>query len=175
MPPKKQRGPQNFATKEPCSICCQPIVIGKDEALFCVSKCQQWLHRYCASISSKCYKAITVVDTHLYLCPCCYRESQEERITELTSTVETMKLEIAQLKELATAQATATTQPQRSYANVASRKTGAGTNKAHNYRSKPLGGWCRQQHKEYNPWRNYCEYEQGKGCGSSQDLGYNQE
>ena len=50
-----------------------------------------------------------------------------------------MKFEIAQLKkELATAQATATTQPQRSYANVASRKTGAGANKAHSYRSKPL-------------------------------------
>ena len=41
-----------------------------------------------------------------------------------------MKLEIAQLKkDLATAQATATTQPQRSYANVASRKSGAGANK----------------------------------------------
>ena len=40
-----------------------------------------------------------------------------------------MKLEIAQLKkELATAQATATTQSQRSYANVANRKTGAGAN-----------------------------------------------
>ena len=52
-----------------------------------------------------------------------------------------MKLEIAQLKKaLATAQATATTQLQRSYANVASRKTGAGANKAHNYCSDPLGG-----------------------------------
>ena len=140
MPPKKQRGSQNSATKEPCSICCQPIVIGKDEALFCVGKCQQWLHRYCASLSVKCYKAI-LNDNHSYLCPCCYRESQEERIAELTSTVETMKLEIAQLKkELATAQATATTQPQRSYANVANRKTGAGANKAHSYHSKPLDG-----------------------------------
>ena len=140
MPPKKQRGSQNSATKEPCSICCQPIVIGKDEALFCVGKCQQWLHRYCASISVKCYKAI-LNDNQSYLCPCCYRESQEERIAELTSTVETMKLEIAQLKkELATAQATATTRPQRSYANVANRKTGAGANKAHSYHSKPLDG-----------------------------------
>ena len=52
-----------------------------------------------------------------------------------------MKLEIAQLKkELATAHATATTQPQRSYVNVVSRKTGAGANKAHNYHGKPLGG-----------------------------------
>ena len=52
-----------------------------------------------------------------------------------------MKLEIAQLKEaLATIQATETTRPQRSYANVASRRTGAGANKAHNYRCKPLDG-----------------------------------
>ena len=97
-------------------------------------------YRYCASVSVKCYKAI-IDDNHSYLCPCCYRESQEERITELTSTVEAMKLEIAQLKKaLATVQATETTRPQRSYANVASRKTGAGANKAHNYRSKPLDG-----------------------------------
>ena len=139
MPPKKQRGSQNAAVKEPCCICCQPIVIGKDEALFCVGKCQQWLHRYCASVSVKCYKAF-IDDNHSYLCPCCYCESQEERITELASTVEAMRLEIAQLKRaLATAQATATTQPQRSYANVASRKTGAGAKRAHHYR-KPLGG-----------------------------------
>ena len=52
-----------------------------------------------------------------------------------------MKLEIAQLKKaLATVQATETTRLQRSYTNVASRKTGTGANKAHNFCSKPLDG-----------------------------------
>ena len=55
--------------------------------------------------------------------------------------MEAVKLEIVQLKKaLATAQATETTRLQRSYTNVASRETGAGANKAHNYRSKPLDG-----------------------------------
>ena len=55
----------------------------------------------------KCYKAI-VDDSRPYCCPCCYRDSQEERISELKCAVEAMKLEIAQLKEaLSTAQAAA--------------------------------------------------------------------
>ena len=83
------------------------MTIGKDEALFCAGKCQQWLHRYCVSVSVKCYKAI-VDDSRPYCCPCCYRDSQEERISELKCAVEAMKLEIAQLKEaLSTAQAAA--------------------------------------------------------------------
>jgi len=107
MPPKKQRGSQTSDTKESCCICCQAIATGKDEALFCAGKCQQWLHRYCASVSVKCYKAI-IDDSRPYYCPCCYRDTQEERINALTCTVDAMKLEIAQLKEaLSTAQAAA--------------------------------------------------------------------
>ena len=76
-------------------------------ALFCAGKCQQWLHRYCASVSVRCYKAI-IDNSHPYCCPCCYRDSQQECISELTCTLEAMKLEIAQLKEaLLTAQAAA--------------------------------------------------------------------
>ena len=110
MPPKKQKGSQTADTKEPCCICCQPVTIGKYEALFCAGKCQQWLHRYCASVSVKCYKAI-IDDSRPYCCPCCYRDNQEGCISELTCTVEAMKLEIAQLKKaLSTAQA-ATAKP----------------------------------------------------------------
>ena len=55
----------------------------------------------------KCYKAI-VDDSRPYCCPCCYRDSQEERICELKCAVEAMKLEIAELKKaLSTAQAAA--------------------------------------------------------------------
>ena len=68
---KKQRVSQTVDTKELCYICCQPVTIGKDEALFYTGKCQQWLHHYCASISVKCYKAI-IDNSRPYCCPCCY-------------------------------------------------------------------------------------------------------
>ena len=28
-----------------CSVCCQAIVEGKDEALFCEGECKRWMHR----------------------------------------------------------------------------------------------------------------------------------
>ena len=46
------------ASKETCCVCCQAIHIGKDDALFCRGLCQQWLHRYCASVTVPCYKSI---------------------------------------------------------------------------------------------------------------------
>ena len=94
MPPKKKQG---SATRGSCSICCQ-VVLDKDEALFCAGKCQQWLHRYCCSVTEQQYKAST--DSKCpFLCPWCDRERQQEEIIELRSTVEAMKLELAQLKE----------------------------------------------------------------------------
>ena len=90
MPPKKKQG---SAARGSCSICCQ-VVLDKDEALFCAGKCQQWLHRYCCSVTEQQYKAIT--DSKCpFLCPCCDRERQQEEIIELRSTVEAMKLELA--------------------------------------------------------------------------------
>ena len=121
MPPKKKVSSQSSSSKELCCIWCQPVSIGKDEALFCAGACQKWVHRYCASVSERCYKAISESSTPFF-CLGCYQERQQEHITELTNTVEDLRLEIARLKEsLSAAQAEAKAKsdpPQRSYASV---------------------------------------------------------
>ena len=61
-------------------------------------KCQQWLHRYCASVTGHHYKEIKA-NSEEFLCPSCCRERHREEVSELTSTVSELKLEIMQLKE----------------------------------------------------------------------------
>ena len=87
MPPKK---------KELCCICCQPISVNKDEVLYCSGSCQQWLHRYCASVTSQQYQTIKE-NAQSFLCPCCDRREQQEQINSLKSTVEALKLELSLL------------------------------------------------------------------------------
>ena len=100
MPPKKKRSCKQGATpSEECCICCQPVTLEKDEALFCVGSCQQWLHRYCASVSAQRYRAITGDSSRPFLCPNCCCEQQKEQIAVLTDSVESLKHEITQLKE----------------------------------------------------------------------------
>ena len=89
MPPKK---------KELCCICCQPISVNKDKVLYCSGSCQQWLHRYCASVTSQQYQTIKE-NAQSFLCPCCDRREQQEQINSLKSTVEALKLELSLLKE----------------------------------------------------------------------------
>ena len=99
MPPKKKRSCKQGATpSEECCIYCQPVTLGKDEALFCVGSCQQGLHRYCASVSAQRYQAITG-DSSPFLCPNCCCEQQKEQIAVLTNSVESLRHEITQLKE----------------------------------------------------------------------------
>ena len=115
MPPKRKNPP----TKEVCCVCCQAITIGKDDALFCSGNCQQWLHRYCASVTVKCYKDIKENDTP-FLCFCCNEGKSQREIATLKNTVELLKLEISALKDsLSAAHQNQGSQPQRSYATAA--------------------------------------------------------
>ena len=91
MPPKKK------PSSELCSVCCQAIVKGKDELLFCGGVCQQRLHRYCAGVSAQVYKNLTSQGVPFY-CFACSLAKHREEIDSLKSTVEAMKIEIAQLK-----------------------------------------------------------------------------
>ena len=78
--------------------CRQPISIGKDEALYCTGRCQQWLHRYCAKEISDSKSS--------FQCPTCYREFSQQQIQELCGAVSDLKREFEQLKsELRTANA----------------------------------------------------------------------
>ena len=114
MPPKKKSTSQSAGSKGVCCVCCQALS-AKDEALYCDGACQQWLHRYCASVTLQQYKAISDSGSP-YLCSCCCRErqqgemitlretveQQQDEMTTLREAVEAMKLEIVQLKETVT-------------------------------------------------------------------------
>ena len=91
MPPKKR------STSEQCGVCCQAIVKGKDESLFCGGECQQWLHRYCAGVPAKVYKNLSEKGVTFY-CFACSLDSHRKEIASLKGTVEALKSEIAELK-----------------------------------------------------------------------------
>ena len=60
MPPKKKSTSQSAGSKGVCCVCCQALS-AKDEALYCDGACQQWLHRYCASVTVQQYKPSVTV------------------------------------------------------------------------------------------------------------------
>ena len=91
MPPKKR------STSEQCGVCCQAIVKGKDESLFCGGECQQWHHRYCAGVPAKVYKNLSEKGVTFY-CFACSLDSHRKEIASLKGTVEALKSEIAELK-----------------------------------------------------------------------------
>ena len=73
-------------------------MVEKDEALFCAGACQQWLHRYCASISVKCYTDIKKSNSPFF--SFCYSKDQDKHeILRLKEHVEHLKRELAELKE----------------------------------------------------------------------------
>ena len=95
MPPKKKS--QSSTSKETCCVCCQPIVIGKDESLFCGGKCQQWLHRYCAGVSAEVFKGFSGKDA-TFFCFACFLERHRKEIDALKDIVELLICEITNLK-----------------------------------------------------------------------------
>ena len=97
MPPKK-KPPPTSSSKETCCVCCQDITISTDESLFCAGACQQWLHRYCASVSVKCYKEFKK-NGNLFFCFSCSHDQSKREISMLKDTVEELKRELAELRE----------------------------------------------------------------------------
>ena len=95
MPPKRKA--QTASQKDQCCVCCQPIMKGKDESLFCAGDCQQLLHRYCAGVSAQCYRSITEKASPFFCFACCLVRHKGE-IDSLKETVELLKGEIAVLK-----------------------------------------------------------------------------
>ena len=130
MPPKKRTA----SKVESCCVCCQPVNSAKDELLFCAGACQQWIHRYCASVSVSAYKSLKASGTSFF-CYCCYQVRNKDEIAILRDTVQELKKEISLLKKsvsslvLSTAPAT-TSQDQtekQSYASVAAPSSESGT------------------------------------------------
>ena len=109
MPPKKKSGSStnessqstkstDLSAKEKCSLCCQFIIPGKDEALFCSGSCQGWLHRYCAAVTIQRYKHIKDNDAP-FLCFCCSETNHSREVATLKNTIDQLKQEVAQLNE----------------------------------------------------------------------------
>ena len=120
MPPKKSSSKESKEAKEPskelsssressresskgsstqsCCICCQWICTSKDKVLFCVGTCQQWMHRYCASVSANAYRSLRESGTPFY-CFSCYQVQSQEKVDTLTTTVQQLREEIAGLKK----------------------------------------------------------------------------
>ena len=102
MPPKKRT--DSKASKAPsvsCCVCCQPVNASKDEVLFCTGTCQEWIHRYCASVSVKAYRSIKDTGSP-FLCFCCQQirsqiRSQDE-VVKLNNEVRQLKEEVLQLQ-----------------------------------------------------------------------------
>ena len=95
-----------------CGICRKAVVDGKDDALFCEGHCQRWLHRVCASVTKE-QDAKLAASEQPFLCPTCCQAHNLQQIAELTSTVDALKLELEQLKQVVQKQMEKQPQPQR--------------------------------------------------------------
>ena len=76
-----------------CSVCCQAIVEGKDEALFCEGECKRWMHRYCAGIPVSYFQSYGASESPFYCYTCCYRNHASE-IASLKETVNSLVTEV---------------------------------------------------------------------------------
>ena len=67
------------------------------EAIFCESTCNAWLHRQCSGLSQSLYKIYQDGDDPFY-CPHCRLTIQEHQLQELKSTIESLSKEVSELK-----------------------------------------------------------------------------
>ena len=92
-PPKKTSG-----TATTCSLCCEKIVEGKQQAIYCEGKCG-WMHRYCAGLSVPKFEDISVLSSSSFLCSYCDQHTRTAEVNALKWEIETLKTELAQLRE----------------------------------------------------------------------------
>ena len=65
-----------------CAVCFNGVVDGKDEALFYEGKCQGWLHRRCAEVSSHHFQCLTGSESP-FLCIICTQEQHAITVNSL--------------------------------------------------------------------------------------------
>ena len=100
-----------------CVVCCQTLHPRKDEALFCDGRCQQWLHRYCSSVSVEAYKSIQA-DGSRFFCYDCYRRNKDEQLSLLEQTVLELKAEISLIKSSRTGAVDSPQPAEKTYASA---------------------------------------------------------
>ena len=83
-----------------CVVCCRYIVDGKEDALFCESRCNRWLHCCCAGVPLSYFEHLNSSPTPFF-CIICSHQNHEQASAVLTETVESLKESVNQLvKEL---------------------------------------------------------------------------
>ena len=96
------------------------------DSVFCVGKCNTWLHRQCVALSVTCFKQLDKSDEP-YLCPNCKLNKQQSEIINLNSEITALKSVLSSLEDKIMSlspvdQATANNVPsnhvQRSYADT---------------------------------------------------------
>ena len=85
------------AKAELCAICCQRIVDGKDDALFCEGSCKQWCHRYCVGVPLSHFVSLAASPSP-FTCPICSQSVYEQEISLLKSSVTLLQEEVRSLK-----------------------------------------------------------------------------
>ena len=80
-----------------CSLCCQNVIDGQEEALFCEGKCKQWIHHYCAGVSMPMFQSFSN-SSNPFLCTICCQAKWEGEVFSLRATVDTLSEEISSLR-----------------------------------------------------------------------------
>jgi len=85
-----------------CPICLDPIIDATEdtegqEAIYCESTCNGWIHKQCAGLSRILYKAYEDGDDPFY-CPHCRLTLQEQQLLELKLTIDGLQKEVTNLK-----------------------------------------------------------------------------
>ena len=100
---KRKRPPNSPGDKTTtCPICLDPIIDATEdtegqEAIYCESTCNGWIHRQCAGLSRILFKAYEDGDDPFY-CPRCHLTLQEQQLLELKLTIDGLKKEVTDLK-----------------------------------------------------------------------------
>jgi len=95
-----QNSPANSSTI--CPVCLDPIIDATEEtegqeAIFCESACNSWIHRQCAGLSQALFKKYEEREDPFY-CPHCRLIMQDSQLQELRSMVENLSMEVIVLK-----------------------------------------------------------------------------
>ena len=109
--PHKRKRPQLSSPGENSTICpvfLDPILDATEntegqEAIFCQSTCNSWIHRQCAGLSQVLFKIFEESDEPFY-CPHCRLASQDKQLQELKSMVDVLSKEVVSLKSMASDQ-----------------------------------------------------------------------
>ena len=85
-----------------CPVCLDPIIDATEDtegqdAIFCESACNSWIHRQCAGLSQALFKKYEEREDPFY-CPHCRLIIQDSQLQELRSMVENLSMEVIVLK-----------------------------------------------------------------------------